>query len=273
MIRFQITLGLLFTLAAMTLVLIIGVNEPQRLEATTAAQRGRAIETGAILFETNCSGCHGKEGEGIQGLCPPLNDKHFFTDRLKEVGYVGSLRDYIKGVIAAGRSISTRPQQYVGKMPTWSQRFGGPLRDDDIDNLTEFILNWEPTATGKVVLAAKPTPASLPNASPADRGKLVFNANGCGGCHTVEGVSTGSIGPNLSHIATVAADRLKDPNYTGQAKDVPGYLWESIVQPNAYITPQCPTGPCPSGVMPQNFGQSIAQESLTDLVGYLESLK
>ncbi len=272
MIRFQITLGLLLILGAMTVVLIIGVTEPQRLEATTAAQRGRAIEAGAILFETNCIGCHGKEGEGILGLAPPLNDKHFFTERLKEVGYSGSLRDYVKGVISAGRPISTRPQQYAGKMPTWSQRFGGPLRDDEVDNLAEFILNWESTATGKVALGPRPTPAVAAAANPADRGKLVYTANGCGGCHTVEGVSSGSVGPNLSHIATVAADRLKDPNYKGQAKDVAGYIQESIVQPNVYIVAQCPSGPCPPA-MPPTFGQTIPQDQLNDLVAYLENLK
>lgn len=33
-------------------------------------------------------------------------------------------------------------------------------------------------------------------------GSLLFAQKGCGGCHTVEGVSEGKIGPNLSHFAT-----------------------------------------------------------------------
>jgi cytochrome c oxidase subunit II len=35
-----------------------------------------------------------------------------------------------------------------------------------------------------------------------EAGSLLFAQKGCGGCHTVEGVSEGKIGPNLSHFAT-----------------------------------------------------------------------
>lgn len=33
-------------------------------------------------------------------------------------------------------------------------------------------------------------------------GSLLFAQKGCGGCHTIEGVSEGKVGPNLSHFAT-----------------------------------------------------------------------
>jgi cytochrome c oxidase subunit 2 len=35
-----------------------------------------------------------------------------------------------------------------------------------------------------------------------EAGSLLFAQKGCGGCHTVEGVSEGKVGPNLSHFAT-----------------------------------------------------------------------
>jgi len=38
--------------------------------------------------------------------------------------------------------------------------------------------------------------------TPAEEGALAFAQKGCGTCHTVEGVSEGIIGPNLSHFAT-----------------------------------------------------------------------
>jgi cytochrome c oxidase subunit 2 len=35
-----------------------------------------------------------------------------------------------------------------------------------------------------------------------EAGALLFQSKGCAGCHTIEGVSQGTIGPNLSHFAT-----------------------------------------------------------------------
>jgi cytochrome c oxidase subunit II len=51
-------------------------------------------------------------------------------------------------------------------------------------------------------------PASPPKASLAERGKAVFARSACIGCHTIQGVSQGVIGPNLTHVAsrsTIAA--------------------------------------------------------------------
>jgi mono/diheme cytochrome c family protein len=273
MIRLQITIGLLLILAAMTVILIIGITEPARLEATTAAQQGRAIEVGAKLFETNCSGCHGIQGEGIAGLCPPLNDPTFFQQRLKEVGYPGSLHDYIAATVSGGRLVSTRPDKYAGKMPPWSQAFGGPLRADQIEDIAQFILNWQKTATGEVKLAPTPTPAAAAGETPEQRGLAVFNTNGCSGCHTIQGVSNGVVGPNLSKIGTDAAEIIKQPGYTGQAKAPEDFIRESIVNPNAYVAPNCPGGPCQPNIMPGTFGQTIQPAALDDLVKYLSSLK
>jgi cytochrome c oxidase subunit 2 len=35
-----------------------------------------------------------------------------------------------------------------------------------------------------------------------EAGSLLFSQKGCAGCHTIEGVSQGMVGPNLSHFAT-----------------------------------------------------------------------
>ncbi len=42
----------------------------------------------------------------------------------------------------------------------------------------------------------------MPSGTPAEEGALAFAQKGCGTCHTVEGVSEGIIGPNLTHFAT-----------------------------------------------------------------------
>jgi hypothetical protein len=47
--------------------------------------------------------------------------------------------------VAAGRPSKTK-SQWAQIMPTWGVRFGGPLRDDQVEYVTQFVLNWEEDA-------------------------------------------------------------------------------------------------------------------------------
>ena len=155
-VQIEIFLGTFLIALTGAILLYVGLNEETRMAEFEDYQAAQQIEVGAELFEINCRGCHGLKAEGIAGLAPPLNDAHFFTQRLQEVGWQGSLEDYIIATISTGRQVSTRPELYPGSgspaMPTWSERFGGPLRDDQIQALAAFIMNYEATATGDVEL-------------------------------------------------------------------------------------------------------------------------
>ncbi|HKZ85227.1 MAG TPA: cytochrome c [Anaerolineae bacterium] len=114
-----------------------------------------------------------------------------------------------------------------------------------------------------------PTPRGDP-----ERGKALFTSEAkppCATCHTIEGVSNGQIGPNLTHIGTEAAARVSDPTYTGSAQDAEGYIRESILTPNAFIASNCPTGTCFKDIMPQDFGKSLSEQQIADLVAFLLS--
>jgi mono/diheme cytochrome c family protein len=230
------------------------------------SHQAQGIEVGAELFGTNCSGCHGTNGQGIPGLAPALNDRYFFTDRVKDVGWQGSFEDYIISTISTGRVVSTRPE-YVGggkpAMPTWSERYGGPLRDDQIRNIAAFILNWEATAMGEVELVTLPTATPSPEeaADPVARGRQVFTTAGCTACHTIEGISNGIVGPNLTKVGEVAATR-KD------GVSAEEYIHESIVSPNAFVV----EGFQPN-LMPQNYSQQLSTKQLDDLVAFLLAQK
>jgi mono/diheme cytochrome c family protein len=148
-------------------------------------------------------------------------------------------------------------------MPAWSEEYGGPLRVDQIRDIAQFILNWEATALGQVVIEGLPAPTPAPGAGedPITRGLLVYNERGCGGCHTIDGVSAGIVGPNLSQVGSVAGTRKPDL----AAED---YLRESILDPNAFLV----EGFQPN-IMPQNFNELIAPEQLDDLIAFLLSRK
>jgi mono/diheme cytochrome c family protein len=94
-----------------------------------------------------------------------------------------------------------------------------------------------------------------------------FEAGGCVACHRVKGVGgeNANIGPPLMRTGAIAAERRPGP--TPEA-----YIEESILDPDAFIMPNCPTGPCPSGVMPQTYGESLSSDQIATIVGYLAAL-
>jgi mono/diheme cytochrome c family protein len=111
---------------------------------------------------------------------------------------------------------------------------------------------------GKVRLVPLLPPAEVEKAVAA------INKGGCITCHTIPGVpgAIGQIGPNLSQIGIEAAQRRED--YT--ALD---YIQESILNPGAFTAPECPTGPCPQGVMPV---VALEEAELEAIVKYLATL-
>lgn len=131
-----------------------------------------------------------------------------------------------------------------------------------------------PTPTAPAGPAPEATPGeAIPPAGGAgavtgdpENGRQLFLAQGCGGCHVIEGVegAVGEIGPDLTTIATVAQERVDDPNYTGTAETAAQYIRESIVDPNTFVV----QGFQPN-VMPQTFDETLADEQIDDLVAFL----
>ena len=94
-----------------------------------------------------------------------------------------------------------------------------------------------------------------------------FEAGGCVACHRIKGVGgeNANIGPPLMRTGAIAAERRPGP--TPEA-----YIEESILDPEAFIMPNCPTGTCPSGVMPQTYGETLSRDQIATIVGYLAAL-
>lgn len=88
---------------------------------------------------------------------------------------------------------------------------------------------------------------------------------GCAACHVIPGVpnAQGQVGPNLTRIGADAATRID--GYTAE-----DYIYESIAEPNAFTSPECPTGPCPPGAMPV---LQLSEDEMQAITDYLVSLK
>lgn len=192
MSRFDITLGLLGMLGAITVIALVGIGEAARMPAAASGFASRKVENGAVLFAQSCAACHGRNASG--GVCPPLDATSGLHGgdigegvawRLEELGWdVRMGHEYVYGVIAAGRSVSTRPDRYPGNrtaaspdamaMPAWSAQYGGPLRADQIEDLSAYIVAFRDAiaddATARPAPTAVPTPGAVPAVSPHDSG-------------------------------------------------------------------------------------------------------
>lgn len=63
-------------------------------------------------------------------------------------------------------------------------------------------------------------------------GERIFNGKGtCTLCHN----PVGARAPLLDKAGVVATERMADPRYKGEAKNVEEYLYESMVKPSAYV--------------------------------------
>lgn len=101
--------------------------------------------------------------------------------------------------------------------------------------------------------------------------KVYLNQGGCGACHTIEGVSgaSGQVGPDHTQVATKAENLAEELGLSGPEE----YIRQSIVDPNAHISEDCPTGPCTPGTMPQNLADQLSEKQINDLVAFLMQQK
>lgn len=80
----------------------------------------------ASIYSQQCAACHGKSGEGMQYVAPPLKGAEFVTS---------ASMDEVKEVIRAGRSGATKKHPaYPSVMPPFPN-----LEEDEITALAEYL--------------------------------------------------------------------------------------------------------------------------------------
>ncbi len=224
----------------------------------------------------------------------------YTSDRLAQVNWSGTLYDFVFTTLVHGRPTSISYWGSPGnevQMVSWSQRTGGPLRDDQIDDLTNFILNWDkgnnwtiedalavrqyaivPGIGGTAEVVGEPAGTNVAAilqqiadegiTGDALRGEAIYNNRqtsqlgarlGCSGCHAggVAGPATDATWDNTLNL------RLNDPDLAGYTAEE--YIVESIVLPQEYIVDGWGAN------MPGGFGQSMSVQDIADVILYLRS--
>ncbi|MCY3574250.1 MAG: c-type cytochrome [Chloroflexi bacterium] len=266
------------------------ISEQQTLIETAVAERAATLET---LDTAVDNGLFPLWDSVVDIETTSDNEVEVFFNnngtRLAQVGWAGDLQGYVVTTLIHGRPGSARVYPNSTGMAAWSQTAGGPLRQDQIEDLAAYIINWDkganwttedflavaqygkPLADGSLPSEPPPPPAGDNVAgilarwaemeivgSPAT-GELLYDAEfGCTDCHT-----NGASAPDTVGTATrVRTERLTLPQFAGYT--VEQYLVESITRPGDYVVDGYS-----SGLMPSNFGARMTDQQLADIVAFL----
>ncbi|MEK6752970.1 MAG: copper-containing nitrite reductase [Chloroflexota bacterium] len=101
-----------------------------------------------------------------------------------------------------------------------------------------------------------------------------FEKGACGSCHAIPGVpnAAGVIAPSLADVSMMAKDHFNSGSYSGKAATSEDYIRESILDPNLFVAPECPTGACAPNVMPAALKDTLTTDEVNAMVNYLNGL-
>lgn len=239
-----------------------------------------------VWHKYNCINCHTLFGEGA----------YYAPDLTKITQHRGEqyLQAYMRD-----------PSQFYDEQRHRRLMPKQDLSEDEIKNLIAFLdwvskvdnQGWPPrpilvtgaTIPGTDLAASQQTgapaqqdgspvpPGARPltgSENPIALGERVFRtANpACIACHSIApGVNMA--GPSLAGVASRAEQMLASPGYKGKAKDVAGYIRESITEPSAHLVPGAMYSANGMSFMPNTYRKSLTPEQLDQLAAYLASLK
>lgn len=223
--------------AGLAMLALIGValplywlGEPTRQEEAVAGFEEVFVDRGEELYNVgaNCAACHGPDGVGGAASTALLNDRGEFVEQvswqapaLDTVMYRYS-EEEVYDILMYGRTNSP--------MPAWGSLGGGPLTDQQLENLIDYLISIQlPAQEARAAMEEELATTCDPDADGvcqaddaefATEGEALFNmglttkfaggAYSCGRCHTKgwsygqpEVSGGGFLGPNLTNGATI----------------------------------------------------------------------
>ena len=189
-----------------------------------------SFDRGRQLFVAKCGTCHTLKQAATTGTQGPDLDAAFAQARAS-----GMDPDTVAGVVRA---------QVDNPRPTTA--------DPNVSMPPHLVTGDDLSDVANYVAHVAGVPGIRPPTFAGGPGGQVFGQNGCGSCHTLKAAgTTGTVGPDLDKVLAGMS---------------PAQVKQSIVDPNAKITPGFPPN-----TMPQTFGQTINPKDLKTLISFLLS--
>jgi cbb3-type cytochrome c oxidase subunit III len=144
--------GVVLTLFFAIFFPIYWINESNRLNAEKQGFFVGSVEQGKEVYEENCAQCHGSDlGGGATSSeysdeawpVPALNN---IVARYQDNENIEDIRQFVKTTVERGRPGTP--------MPTWSAAFNGPLTDQQITNVVDYVLSEQTGQTQEAQQAA-----------------------------------------------------------------------------------------------------------------------
>lgn len=134
--------GVALTVFLAVLLPFLYLREPTRQEAAAAKELQESVRLGRATFEEFCAQCHGPEAEGdvVKRYVTPGVENAKPTDvqapNLREIHARHPDEDV--ATVAWTAIQKGRPPT---PMPTWGVRYGGPMNDQQITDLVNYLLS------------------------------------------------------------------------------------------------------------------------------------
>jgi putative heme-binding domain-containing protein len=238
------------------------------------------IENGGRIYQANCAGCHGAEGDGVAGT-------NFGTGRIRRAS---SDDDLVRIIIGGIPGTPMPPSNFS---------------EGQAATIVAYLRSMATAAPGTTSATATTATAGAAKSAPASgdvsRGRSVLEGKGqCLTCHSVNG-SGSRVGPNLTDIgavrrsselersllepdaeiraenrtvravtrdgATITGRLLNQDSFTLQLLDAANERLVSIAKANLREYAVLRNSPMPS------YRDKLSAQELADVVSYLASLK
>ena len=124
---------------------------------------------------------------------------------------------------------------------------------------------------GEAPPGARPTTGAE---NPIALGEAVFRsaAPACAACHSIA-PGANMAGPTLAGMAARTEQLFASGQYKGKAKDLAGYIRESVVEPSAHVVPGAMYSAEGVSFMPTTYAKDLTPAQVDQLAAYLSSLR
>jgi mono/diheme cytochrome c family protein len=134
--------GVALTVFLAVLLPFLYLREPARQEAAAAKEVEESVRLGKATFEEFCAQCHGPEAEGDvvkRYVTPGVKDAKPTDVQAPNLREIHSRHPDEDVATVAWTAIQKgRPPT---PMPTWGVRYGGPMNDQQITDLVNYLLS------------------------------------------------------------------------------------------------------------------------------------
>jgi mono/diheme cytochrome c family protein len=139
--RYQVA-GVALTVFLAILLPFLYLREPVRQRAAAEKELTESVRLGKATFEEFCARCHGPEAEGgtvKRYVTPGVKDAKPADVQAPDLREIHSRHpDEDPGAVAWEAIQKGRPPS---PMPTWGVRYGGPMNDQQITDIVNYLLS------------------------------------------------------------------------------------------------------------------------------------